>query len=82
MEDLDVQAAKEDRRYMSRKFRLSVAAWVVGTIGWAAGFFMETQLFTTDQWVLFTQWIVGIYMVGNVGDSFAEGLAGVFGTRQ
>ncbi len=81
---MDPVAAKvnQDTRYMSRKFRFSVAAWLAGTIGWAASFFTEIPIMTTDQWILFTQWIVGLYMAGNVGDTLVTGLANVFTVRQ
>jgi hypothetical protein len=68
----------EDMRYMSRKFRFSVAAWIAGTIAYATGFFTEIPMMTTDQWILFTQWIVGLYLAGNVGDTLVTGLANVF----
>lgn len=55
-----------DKRYLSRKFQLSVAAAVAG-----CGFFAAGML-SADQWVSFTQWVVGLYMAGNVGDTFAE----------
>jgi len=35
-------------------------------------------MMTTDQWILFTQWIVGLYLAGNVGDTLVTGLANVF----
>ena len=72
---------EEDTRYMSRKFRFSVGAWLAGTVAYAAGFFMETPMMTTEQWILFTQWIVGLYMAGNVGDTLVTGLANVFQVR-
>lgn len=82
MEETGLQApASEDRRYMSRKFRLALAAWLAGTTGWAVGFALNLPIMSTDQWILFTQWIVGLYMAGNVGDTFMEGLASVFAPR-
>jgi hypothetical protein len=72
----------DDRRYMSRKFRFCVAGWLAGTLGWAAGFFMELPIMTTEQWILFTQWIIGLYLVGNVSDTLVTGLANVFTVRQ
>ena len=77
-----MEVTAEDRRYMSRKFRFSVGAWCAGTVAYAAGFFMETPMMTTEQWILFTQWIVGLYMAGNVGDTLVTGLANVFTVRQ
>lgn len=68
----------DDRRYMSRKFVFCTVAWVVGTIGWGLGFFLNAIVMTTEQWILFTQWIVGLYLTGNVGDTFATALASVF----
>lgn len=68
----------EDRRYMSRKFGFAAAAWIVGTLGWAVGFAIEVPIMTTEQWILFTQWIVGLYLAGNVGDTLVTGLANIF----
>lgn len=57
-----------DRRYASRKFLLACAAFLAGLVLLALG------KITSQQWVDFTQWIVGLYMVGNIGDTVAEGL--------
>ena len=51
-----------DARYASRKFVLSCAAFLAGTGLLIAG------LISSDQWVTFTQWIVGLYLAANVGD--------------
>lgn len=53
-----------DTRYLSRKFSLSAAAFLAGLALFIAG-----QLSSTE-WIDFTRWIVGLYMVGNVGDTF------------
>ena len=76
-----MEQTAEDRRYMSRKFRFSVAAWVAGTAMWIVGYALKAPVMTTEQWVLFTQWIVGLYMAGNVGDTLVSGLANVFTVR-
>lgn len=55
-----------DRRYLSRKFQLSVAGVLAGVV------FLASGHLTADQWVSFTQWVIGLYMAGNVGDTFAE----------
>lgn len=57
-----------DRRYASRKFRIAVGVLVVA---WAA---FPFGLFTPEQLLDFSKWIVGLYMAGNVGDTAAEGL--------
>lgn len=58
--------ASTDRRYASRKFRLAACAFFAGS-----GFFIAGML-TGAEWMTFTQWIVGLYMAGNVGDTAAE----------
>ena len=58
--------AKADRRYASRKFILAAAAFLAG------GGFLLGGLISPEQWQTFIQWIVGLYMVGNVGDTLAE----------
>lgn len=55
-----------DRRYLSRKFQLAVAAALAGVV------FFALKMMTADQWTAYTQWIVGLYMAGNVGDSVAS----------
>lgn len=55
-----------DKRYLSRKFQLVVAAMLAGTV------FFALKWMDADQWIGYMQWIVGLYMAGNVGDSFAE----------
>ena len=61
---------KQDRRYASRKFIFALAVWVGGTLGWTGG------MMTTDQWIQFSKWVLGLYMAGNVGDTLVSGLAG------
>jgi hypothetical protein len=71
----------DDTRYMSRKFIFAAVAWVAGTTGWALGFALGMPIMTTEQWILFTQWIVGLYLAGNVGDTLVTGLSNVFVMR-
>ena len=59
-----------DRRYASRKFIFATAVWLTGTIAWLSSA-LGWWIVTTEQWILFSQWILGLYMAGNVGDSFA-----------
>lgn len=51
-----------DRRYASRKFTLSLAAFLVGVV------FYALHQMTTAEWTSFTTWIVGLYMGANVAD--------------
>lgn len=55
-----------DTRYASRKFLLAVAAFLA-----ACGFLLSGQI-DAAQWIGFVEWIVGLYMAGNVGDTAAE----------
>lgn len=57
-----------DRRYLSRKFGLACAAFLAGL-----GLFIAQRL-TATEWTGFTQWIVGLYMAGNIGDEAAKSL--------
>lgn len=57
-----------DRRYLSRKFGLATAAFLAGL-----GLFIAGRL-TAPEWISFTQWIVGLYMAGNIGDEAAKSL--------
>lgn len=57
-----------DTRYASRKFILTVAAFVAGCIAFTL------HGISSEQWVSFTEWVLGIYMAGNVGDTAAEKL--------
>lgn len=75
---METTPVTEDMRYMSRKFRFSAAAWAIGTVMWIVGYALKAPVMTTDQWILFTQWIVGLYLAGNVGDTLVTGLANVF----
>lgn len=54
-----------DRRYLSRKFGLACAAFLAGLALFIA------QRLTAAEWIGFTQWIDGLYMAGNVGDTVA-----------
>lgn len=55
-----------DKRFASRKFLLAVVAFLA-----ACGFLLGGRI-DSAQWVNFVQWIVGLYMAGNVGDTAAE----------
>ena len=55
-----------DKRFFSRKFQLAVAGILAGIV------FFSLKWMTADQWISYMQWIVGLYMAGNVGDTFAE----------
>lgn len=50
----------EDRRYASRKFILASAAFLAGTGLLVAG------LVSSEQWVSFTTWTLGLYCAANV----------------
>jgi hypothetical protein len=78
----EAMTPEEDRRYMSRKFLFAVSSWIAGTLMWAVGMFTAFEIMTTEQWILFTQWIVGLYLAGNVGDTLVTGLANIFQVRQ
>lgn len=55
-----------DKRFLSRKFQLVAAAFLAGVV------FFSLDMMSADQWITYVQWIVGLYMVGNVGDTLAE----------
>jgi hypothetical protein len=55
-----------DKRFMSRKFGLAVAAFLA-----ACGFLISEHISAAD-WKEMVRWIVGLYMLGNVGDTWAE----------
>lgn len=55
-----------DRRYMSRKFALSAAAFLAGV-----GFFLAGKL-DSAEWMTFTQWVLGLYLGANVADGAAS----------
>lgn len=57
-----------DRRYASRKFLLAVAAFLAG-----CGFLLSAKI-APEQWQTFTQWVLGLYIAGNIGDTAAERL--------
>ena len=56
-----------DTRYASRKFILACAAFVAALPLLAVG------LITSDQWVSFNTWLLGLYMAANVGDQAVTG---------
>lgn len=56
-----------DKRYASRKFILACAAFV------AALALLATKLITSDQWVSFNTWLLGLYLAANVGDQAVTG---------
>lgn len=58
-----------DRRYLSRKFALAAAAFLAGLV-----LFVLHRL-TSIEWIGFTQWIVGLYLAGNVADQAATAFA-------
>lgn len=65
-----MKAMSETTRFASRKFLLSVAAFVAGVpMVWFG-------LMTPDQWINFTTWVLGLYMAGNVGDTAATKTGG------
>ena len=73
MSNEETPAVKADRRYASRKFILACTVWLAGTFVYIVGphlFF--TPAMATDQWITFSQWILGLYVAGNVGDSFVS----------
>lgn len=70
MTEIKVKAVVDDRRYASRKFMFATAIWLVGTLAWLSAW-MEFWLFTTEQWISFSQWILGLYVAGNVSDTIA-----------
>lgn len=57
----------DDTRYASRKFILASAAFVVAVP------LLAFDLITSEQWVSFTTWIVGLYLAANVGDQAVTG---------
>lgn len=77
--DLDEAKVKADKRYSSRKWLFSIVIWIVGTIVWILAH-LVTWLpdYSTELWIDFSKWVLGLYMAGNVGDTAAEKLFGVF----
>lgn len=55
-----------DKRYASRKFGLAVAVFVTATALLIFGYI------SPQQWGEVVSWDVGLYMAGNVGDTWAE----------
>jgi hypothetical protein len=54
-----------DRRYASRKFGLAVAVFIAAT-----GLLLAGEI-DAAFWVEIVKWDVGLYMAGNVGDTWA-----------
>ncbi|NID14366.1 hypothetical protein [Luteibacter yeojuensis] len=50
-------------RYASRKFLIACAAFLAGVAFFALG------MLTADQWLTHCEWVLGLYMAGNVGDT-------------
>lgn len=55
-----------DKRFLSRKFILTVLIEVGATI------FVLTGALDVDQWMQLSKWILGIYAVGNAGEHIAK----------
>lgn len=55
-----------DKRYASRKFGLAVAVFLAATALLVLGHV------SAQQWVEVVTWDVGLYMAGNVGDTWVE----------
>jgi len=53
-----------DARYASRKFLLTCVLVMMAATAFALG------LITPEQFIDYTKWLLGLYMVGNVGDTF------------
>jgi hypothetical protein len=53
-----------DTRYASRKFVLSCVLVAMAAVAFALG------LIAPEQFLDYTKWILGLYMAGNVGDTF------------
>jgi hypothetical protein len=62
--------ARLQNKFASRKFSLTCVVWAVGTIGWAYGYlaYGGALIMTTEEWIKFSTWIIGLYMTGNVAD--------------
>lgn len=54
------------KRYASRKFGIAVAVFVTATALLMLGYI------SAQQWGEVVSWDVGLYMAGNVGDTWAE----------
>lgn len=57
--------ADPDRRYASRKFGLAAAVFITAT-----GLLIAGQI-DAALWVEIVKWDVGLYMAGNIGDTWA-----------
>lgn len=53
-----------DARYASRKFILSCVLVLLAAIAFSL------DLISPDQFLDYTKWILGLYLAGNVGDTF------------
>lgn len=53
-----------DARFASRKFILTCVLILMAATAFALG------LITPEQFIDYTKWLLGLYMVGNVGDTF------------
>lgn len=56
-----------DKRFASRKFILACAAFLAALALLAVG------LITSEQWVSFNTWLLGLYLAANVGDQAVTG---------
>lgn len=57
--------ADPDRRFKSRKFGIACAVFIAAT-----GLLIAGQI-DAGQWVEIVKWDVGLYMAGNIGDTWA-----------
>jgi hypothetical protein len=57
--------ADPDRRFKSRKFGIACAVLISAT-----GLLIAGQI-DAGQWVEIVKWDVGLYMAGNIGDTWA-----------
>jgi hypothetical protein len=57
--------ADPDRRFKSRKFGIACAVFVSATA------LLVTGDITADLWAETVRWTVGLYMAGNIGDTWA-----------
>jgi len=53
-----------DPRYASRKFILTCVLILMAATAFALG------LITPEQFIDYTKWLLGLYLAGNVGDTF------------
>ncbi len=64
--DVLVHTMTIDKRFLSRKFQLCVAAFLFATV------FFGLDMLASAEWMDYTRWIVGLYLAGNIGDTVAE----------